>query len=479
MTPPPDSAELRRILIELARDAGFDGAGIAPLAPSEHGDFLDDWLAAGHNGSMGYLARPDTVARRRDPVRNLPERDALPGPVPGAPHAPHSACALVVAHGYFAEDPPGVPDDPSRGVIARYARGRDYHRVVAGGLRRVVRGLGEAVGTPFRWKVAVDTAPVLERELARRAGLGWFGRNTMLIHPRTGSYFFLGALLLDLPVAADAPFDRDHCGSCRACLDACPTGALLGRNAAGAPVMDARLCISYLTIEHRGPIRQELRPAIGNRVYGCDICQEVCPFNDRFARPATEPGYAARGPGERPVGVERVSAETSTPDGTLREGAGAPRAGITAPTHRGAEASTHPGTAGPEHLGAEASTHPGTDAPSLVALLEMALDPEAWESFSRGSAIRRAGRAGFARNVCVSLGNWLASVEEPPAEALEVFAAALSDPDPLVRGHAAWALGRAGGAAAARLLASAADSETDTWVRHEVEAARAGLRSGG
>src|SRR5690606_12941909 len=158
------------------------------------------------------------------------------------------------------------------------------------------------------------------------------------VHPWKGSYCFLGARLLDLPLAADAPFAEDRCGSCHACLDACPTGALLGRNEVGAPVMDARRCISYLTIEQRGPIPRELRPLVGNRIYGCDICQEVCPFNRRFGPERPEPRYAARGPGERPPGVEALPGE--------------------------------------EDVSAE--THPGTAAPTLVALLETALDEAAW-----------------------------------------------------------------------------------------------------
>jgi epoxyqueuosine reductase len=250
----------------------------------------------------------------------------------------------------------------------------------------------------------VDTGPILERELARRAGLGWFGRNTMLIHPRRGSWFFLGCLLLDLELEPDEPFRADHCGTCNRCVEACPTGALLGRDESGAPVIDARRCISYLTIEQRGPIPLELRALIGNRVFGCDICQEVCPFNTRFAEEADEPGYAARGPGELPSGVEALA------------GVG----------------------------GGVAETHPGTRAAPLVEMLETALDEKRWERFSRGSAIRRAGRAGFARNVCVALGNWLGALEAPPRDAVEVLERALLDEDPLVREHAAWALDASG-----------------------------------
>jgi epoxyqueuosine reductase len=224
----------------------------------------------------------------------------------------------------------------------------------------------------------------------------------MLIHPRSGSYAFLGVLLTDLDLEPSDPFSGDHCGSCSRCLEACPTGALLGRDESGAPVMDARRCISYLTIEHRGPIPLELRPLMGNRIFGCDICQEVCPFNARFAPESSEPGYAARGPGERPAGVEAVVQDNVS-----------------------------------------AETHPGTEAPSLVALLQMTR--EDWEAFSRGSAIRRAGYAGFKRNVAVAMGNWLWAVETPPREALAALGEALADEEPLVREHAAWALGRAEG----------------------------------
>ncbi len=389
----------------LALDEGFELAGVCRAEPSEHLEFLEGWVAADYHGEMGYLARPDAIHRRGDPRRTLPEARSL----------------LVVGHNYNQEDPAGVPDDPSRGVIARYARGRDYHRVVKKGLMRVHRRVEETLDREIGGRAYVDTGPLLERELGRKAGLGWFGKNTMLLHPKKGSWFFLGSLLLELELEPDPPFERDHCGTCRACLDACPTGALLGRDADGAPVMDARRCISYLTIEHRGAIPEELRPLIGNRIYGCDICQEVCPFNVRFAEEAAEPGYAARGPGERPVGVSALPGEMTVV------------ADVPAETRRA-------GPAGPR--GVRNPAHPGTHAPSLMELIRMTRHD--WDAFSRGSAIRRAGYAGFRRNVAVAMGNWLAGVQgDAPVEAVAALREALDDDDALVREHASWALERA------------------------------------
>ena len=399
------ASDLAARLKARALELGFDRAGIAAVKPSEHAAFYRAWLAAGRHGTMHYLARPDAVERRLDPQAAWPELRS----------------ALVVAQHYD----PGEDDaaaDPSRAVIARYARGRDYHKVIKSKLLALLRWLETEVGRELpAARAYVDTGPVLERELARRAGLGWFGRNTMLIHPRRGSYFFIGTLLVEIELEPDTPFEEDRCGTCSACVDACPTGALLGRDANGAPVIDATRCISYLTIELRGPIPRELRPLIGNRVFGCDVCQEVCPFTRKFSQQASEPAFASRGPGEPPFGVE---------------------------------------------LEASASTvHPGTRSPSLIALLETALDDAAWDSFSRGSAIRRAGRAGFARNVCVALGNW------GSPEAVPVLSRALSDPEPLVRAHAAWALGRVGSAEARSALSAHAPSETDPCVLEELSAA--------
>jgi epoxyqueuosine reductase len=382
------SAGLAELVRDDARALGFELVGIAAPDASAHLPHYQRWLAQGRHGEMGYLARPDAVARRADLRGTLPEVRSV----------------VVVGMGYLPDEREDEPDDPAAGVIARYARGRDYHELMKARLLQLLDRVAARAGAPVVGRAYVDTGPLLERELASWAGIGWFGKNTMLIHPRRGSWFFLGALLLDLPLAPDAPFAADHCGSCARCLEACPTGALLGRDPAGAPVMDARRCISYLTIELRGPIPRALRPAIGNRIYGCDICQEVCPFNGpKFAEATREPGFAAASRMERPALAEL-----------------------------------------------------------------MAMDEDAWERFSRGSAVRRAKRAGFLRNVAVALGNWGAPEAEPP------LVSALDDAEPLVRGHAAWALGRIGTEGARTALARRLEREQDGFVREEIQAALAG-----
>jgi epoxyqueuosine reductase len=270
-------AELTARIRAKARDLGFDAVGVAPAHASAHGASYERWIGEGFHGEMGYLAREDAVAKRKDPA-------VL---VPGA------RSAVVVALEYFnPEADPGGTADPSRGVVARYARNLDYHEV----MKERLIGLQEWINAellPVSGRAYVDTGALLERELASRAGLGWFGRNTMLIQPRRGSFYFLGVLLLDVELEYDEPFAKEHCGRCSRCVDACPTGALLGRDESGAPRMDARRCISYLTIELKGAIPRELRPLIGNRVYGCDICQEVCPWN-RFSEPTRDEALLAR-----------------------------------------------------------------------------------------------------------------------------------------------------------------------------------------
>ncbi len=243
---------------------GFDLVGITQLGPAASAAVFDEWLARGYAGEMAYI--PRTADKRRD--TRLPFENA------------HSAIVVALSYGG------GEPSGP----VARYARGDDYHDVMVDRLQALHRWIDAQVGRHVAGKPYVDTGPILERDLARRAGLGWFGKNTTLIHPRTGSFFFLGALLLDLALEPDAPFETDHCGTCQRCLDACPTGALVGPR-----VLDATLCISYLTIELKGAIPEALRPAIGDLIYGCDICQEVCPWNVKFARPLpADSPFAAR-----------------------------------------------------------------------------------------------------------------------------------------------------------------------------------------
>jgi len=244
-----------------AHALGFELAGVAAATPADGFDRLRDWLAHGFAGTMDYMHRHGDA--RRHPASILPEVRSV----------------VMVGMSY---KPPAEPPSEKVGRVARYARGADYHDVLRERLNRLLTWLqGERPGC--RGRGVVDTAPLLERDFARRAGLGWFGKNTMLLDKRHGSYFFLGALLVDLTLEPDAPHQTSHCGTCTACLDACPTAAF------PAPgVLDARRCISYLTIELRGAVPDELREGVGDWVFGCDVCQEVCPWN-RKAPAGVEP----------------------------------------------------------------------------------------------------------------------------------------------------------------------------------------------
>ena len=245
---------LESLLKAQAYGLGFDLAGIARLGEMETADAFERWLDAGYAGDMHYLAK--WRDKRRD--SRLPYLGAC--------------SALVVAMRYGGREPAGP--------VARYARGDDYHDVMVARLNELHRWLESTVGHPVRGKAYVDTGPLLERDLARRAGLGWFGKSTMLINPKIGSFFFLGALVVELELALDAPFEADRCGSCTRCLDACPTQAFVEPR-----VLDATRCISYLTIEARGETPEALREAVGEHLYGCDVCQDVCPWNVKFATP--------------------------------------------------------------------------------------------------------------------------------------------------------------------------------------------------
>ena len=260
---PLAAQELTRLAKAHAFALGFDLAGVAELGPAETSALFEEWLDAGHAGTMAWLGR--SLEKRRDTRR----------PVPGTTHA------LVVALDYGGREPSGP--------VARYARGDDYHEVMEAKLRELHARLERDAGRSIAGKPYVDTGPILERDLARRAGLGWFGKNTNLLNPRLGSFFFLGALVLDAALVPDAPFEKDHCGTCTRCIDACPTGAIVAPRR-----LDATKCISYLTIELKDEIPLALREKIGELIYGCDICQDVCPYNVKFAETLRVPAFAPR-----------------------------------------------------------------------------------------------------------------------------------------------------------------------------------------
>ncbi|HXY31236.1 MAG TPA: tRNA epoxyqueuosine(34) reductase QueG [Gemmatimonadaceae bacterium] len=364
----PAEAALEHRLKAHAYGLGFDRAGIARLGPAPTADHLGRWLERGFAGEMGYMARWQG------------ERGDTRLPFPGA------RSAIVVTLDYGGRQPSGR--------IARYARGRDYHAVMRQRLRELHRWLEGETGGPIAGRAYVDTGPILERDLARRAGLGWFGKNANLISPRTGSFFFIGALFLDLDLVPDAPFDADRCGSCTRCMDACPTGAIPEPR-----VVDSTRCISYLTIELRGSIPESLRPGVGEHVVGCDICQDVCPWNVRFAREPRDPDLTSTDP-----------------------------------------------------------------EPSLSTLL--ALTNEEFRRRFGHSAVTRTGRRGLARNAAVAMGN-----RGDPSDVPALTRALSSDPEPVVRGHVAWALGRFQTDAAREALHRAAATECDPSVRAEIASA--------
>lgn len=275
------SESLESAIRRRAGELGFDPVGITTLGPARTYDAFRAWLERGFAGEMGYL--PRGAEKRRD--TRLPFEGVK--------------SAVVVALDYGGKQPAGP--------IARYARGADYHDIMVERLKTLHEFVREVTGRDVRGKAYVDTGPILERDLAQRAGLGWIGKNTMLINPRRGSFFFLGALFVDLELHPDAPFDADRCGTCTRCLDACPTDAFVEPR-----TLDATRCISYLTIEHRSEIAEELHPLMGDLIYGCDICQDVCPWNHRFASELGDPALAARPENERPDPAELITLTDET-----------------------------------------------------------------------------------------------------------------------------------------------------------------------
>ena len=274
----PDSLPQPSSLESLARDVkrwgaelGFQQVGIADCELGEAETRLLEWVGKGYHGEMEYLERHGT--KRSRPAELIP-----------------GTLRVIAARMNYtppnARDTSEVLADGSRAFISRYALGRDYHKLMRSRMQKLADKIGEEVGE-FRYRVFTDSAPVMEVELAGKAGLGWRGKHTLLLNREAGSYFFLGEIYTDLALPVDAP-QTDHCGTCQKCLDVCPTKAFTGPYQ-----LDARRCISYLTIEHKGSIPEELRPLIGNRVYGCDDCQTVCPWN-KFASPSGEPDFAVR-----------------------------------------------------------------------------------------------------------------------------------------------------------------------------------------
>ncbi len=341
---PPD---LNERIIGWGRELGFQQLGIADIDLSQAENRLQSWLAAGHHGDMHYMTRHGS--RRSRPAELITD-----------------TCSVISARmDYLPMDKAtstAVLETDTLGYIARYALGRDYHKVLRRRLQKLADRMTQSIG-PFGYRAFVDSAPVLEKPLAEKAGLGWMGKHTNIINKKAGSWFLLGEIYTDLPLKPSIPA-KNYCGTCQACLDVCPTDAII------APYqLDARRCISYLTIELTGPIPVEFRKAIGNRIFGCDDCQLFCPWN-KFAQLTTEPDFA------------------------------------------------------PRH---------GLDGATLITLF--AWSKEEWETRVTGSPIRRAGYAGWLRNIAVALGNATSS-----PTIIAALNARRDDPSEIVREHVGWAL---------------------------------------
>ncbi|MCC6605336.1 MAG: tRNA epoxyqueuosine(34) reductase QueG [Anaerolineae bacterium] len=383
--------ELWQVLEQKARLVGFDMVGVVTAVPSPNLHAYQRWIDAEMHGQMGYLARPDRLARRQDLNHILPGVQTI----------------ICVGLMYSTLPvPPTIASDPSRGRISNYAWGVDYHEVMPPRLEELAAWLkAQQPASDIATKVYVDTGAILERDHAAAAGLGFTGKNTMLIAPQRGSFFFLGEILTTLEIRdwrleigsvsnLQSPISpMPTCGICRRCLDACPT------NAFPEPyVLDARRCISYLTIELKGWIPRELRPFMHNWVYGCDICQVVCPFN-RFSQPTQEIAFYPQQEWD-------------------------------------------------------------SVAPPLLDLLT--LDDAGFAERFAHSPIRRIKRTRLVRNACVAAGNWGSETAVPALSHL------LTDPEPILRGHAVWALQQIGGAAAQSALADLREREQDGAVLAEL-----------
>ena len=373
-----------------AHRLGFQLVGVTTPDPPPHSAVYESWLEAKRHGEMSYLASERARQRRANPRWILPECQAI----------------LVLGIRYHFPDSVPRPEDPGLyGRVSSYAWGDDYHEVVIERLKELASYIEDQVGKSIPNRYYTDTGPVLERDLAQRAGLGWIGKNTCLINPQQGSYFFLAEILLGIELDVDLPFVDDRCGSCTRCIEACPTKCILPNR-----TLDASRCISYLTIELKSAIPMELRSQIGEWVFGCDVCQQVCPWNQRLRVPEGDPAFAPR----------------------------------------------------------EEVPHP-----NLIA--ELQLPPQAFNLKFKGNPLKRTKRRGYLRNAAITLGNIAPSQGAVVAEnAVEALMMSLQDdPEPLVRSHAAWALGEILNEGAIRALVDAEKSEVNEEVLSEIQAARA------
>jgi epoxyqueuosine reductase len=375
-----DSHALSASIKAAAREVGFVAAGVTRPDPPPHLDVFEAWLASGRQGEMHYLGRPAGRFHRQHPRTLLPECRSI----------------LVVAAAYAPPAPSSAARPPQ---IAAYARGQDYHAVLESRLRSLVARIEELNGGPFAYRIFCDTGPLLERELAQRAGLGWIGKNTCLIDPERGSYLLLAEVLLGLDLEADPPFAADRCGTCTRCVDACPTACILPDR-----TLDATRCISYWTIELRGSIPRMHRQDVAGWLFGCDICQDVCPWNLQFSSPTSDPAF-------QPTWMAQLD--------------------------------------GVETL--------------------LGLDPEQYARDLAASPLRRAKLSGLLRNAAVVAGN------QRSESAVPGLAALMTHADPVVREHAAWALGRIGSPDAIGALQRHAGREQDPRVREEIALATSPL----
>ncbi|MCX6032235.1 MAG: tRNA epoxyqueuosine(34) reductase QueG [Chloroflexi bacterium] len=421
-----------------AHSLGFDRVGILPVEPPAHAAAFAGWLAAGYQGEMAYLAA--RAAERADPALLAPGVRSMI-----VLAANYDGDALLSPDLGGSQIPPRIGGAGGAARLARYARAADYHDVLKRRLYDLDAFIRARTGRTTLGKVCVDTAPLLERDFAAQAGLGFIGRNTCLIAPGLGSWTTLAALLVteDLDEGQTTDGERAFvpgrssfvgCGNCTRCLDACPTHAFV------APyLLDARRCIAYLTIELRNPIPRDLRPLMGDWVFGCDVCQEVCPYNraaSHSERSEESPSHLAGHSERSEESPSHLAGHSERSEESLMQLAG--DSSSQTPLLRMTDES-------------------GLDLANLLTL-----DDAGFRARFRGTPVVRAKRRGLVRNACVAAGN------SGDPTLVPLLTTLLTDPEPLVRGHAAWALGRIGGTEAMAALRDALDREDDAWAREEI-----------